>query len=206
VAEAGIHGRGVGGLILAGGRGARMQEADKGLVPLDGLPLVAHVAQRLAPQVERVLISANRNPGQYAAHGRVLADDPAYGRWPGPLAGVAAGLAVWPGPWLVVVPCDTPFLPADLALRLVGAAEAAGAPLAVARAGGRRHAVCMAARTHLYENLRAYLAAGDRKVDLWQDRAGAVDVDFGAADAFMNLNTPQELAQARGYASQYRKS
>ncbi|HEY0295065.1 MAG TPA: molybdenum cofactor guanylyltransferase MobA [Bordetella sp.] len=188
---------GVGGLILAGGRGSRLREADKGWLMLAGLPLVDHVAQRLAPQVDTLLISANRNPERYAQYGQVLADDPLFGAWSGPLAGVAAGLRAWSGPWLVVAPCDTPFLPRDMAARLIDAAQARGAPLAVARAAGRRHSVCMALRTSLADDLRDYLQGGDRKVEHWQTRVGGVEADFDdAPHAFFNINTPEDLAAA----------
>ena len=114
------------GLILAGGRGTRMGEADKGLVELFGQPMVAHVAARLRPQVDRLLISANRNPQAYAAHGTVVSDDPADGNAAGPLAGVAAALAAARSSWVVTVPCDAPFFPIDLVVRL-GAALGLGA-------------------------------------------------------------------------------
>ena len=106
--------------------------------------------------------------------------------------------------WLVVVPCDTPFLPEDLAARLIGAAAAADAPLAYAAANGQRHSACMALRTSLLPNLREYLRSGDRKVGLWQARAGAVEAVFDDCPphAFMNVNTPEDLALAERYASQ----
>jgi len=190
---------GIGGLILAGGRGVRMGEADKGWLDLAGRPLVAHVAARLAPQVQALLVSANRNADRYAAYGRVVPDAPARAAGAGPLAGVAAGLAAWAGEWLVTVPCDTPFLPIDLAARLLAAADAASAPLAVACAGGRRHSVCMAVRTALAADLDDYLRGGDRKVELWQARVGAVEVSFDdAPQAFLNVNTPGGLGRARG--------
>ncbi|MFY3702172.1 molybdenum cofactor guanylyltransferase MobA [Achromobacter dolens] len=195
----------VAGLILAGGQGSRMQGSDKGLVLLRGEPLVAHVARRLAPQVGPLLLSANRNADSYARYGRVVADDAdELGAWQGPLAGLAAGLAAAaPCEWLVVTPCDTPFLPADLAQRLIAAAQTAGAPLAYAVAGGQRHPACMALRASLLPALRDYLAAGERKVGLWQSRVGGVGTPFDdAPGAFMNLNTPEELAAAERYASQ----
>ena len=195
----------VAGLILAGGQGSRMRGSDKGLVLLRGEPLVAHVARRLAPQVGPLLLSANRNADSYARYGRVVADDTdELGAWQGPLAGLAAGLtAAAPCEWLVVTPCDTPFLPADLAQRLIAAAQTAGAPLAYAVAGGQRHPACMALRASLLPALRDYLAAGERKVGLWQSRVGAVGTPFDdAPGAFMNLNTPEELAAAERYASQ----
>lgn len=197
--------RQVAGLILAGGQGSRMQGSDKGLVPLRGEPLVAHVARRLAPQVGPLILSANRNAETYARYGRVVADDTdELGAWQGPLAGLAVGLAAAaPCEWLVVVPCDTPFLPADLALRLIAVARAAGAPLAYAMAGGQRHPACMALRTSLLPALRDYLASGERKVGLWQSRVGGVGAPFDdAPGAFMNLNTSEELAAAERYASQ----
>lgn len=193
----------VAGLILAGGRAARMNpdgrhDIDKGLAELNGVPLAAHVARRLAPQVQSLFISANRNAERYAAYGRVVADEPD-SAWAGPLAGVVAGMAACaPGAWLVTAPCDTPFIPTDLAARLVEAALARGAPLAVACAGSRRHSVCMAARVDLLGDLRDYLRAGERKVDLWQSRVGGVEVLFDDAppDAFANINTPEDLRRA----------
>jgi molybdopterin-guanine dinucleotide biosynthesis protein A len=114
------------GLILAGGRGSRMGNADKGLVALQERPMVAHVAERLAPQTSRLVISANRHTDAYASYGTVVGDDPALGGWQGPLAGVLAGMtACAPDePWLVTVPCDTPFIPHDLVARLLAGAQA----------------------------------------------------------------------------------
>ena len=122
----------------------------------------------------------------------------------GPLLGIAAGLAAACGEaWLVVAPCDTPFLPLDLAARLIGAAQAGQAPLAYAVSGGQRHSACMALRTSLLPALLGYLRAGDRKVGLWQSRMGGVEARFDdAPEAFVNLNTPEELAAAERYASQ----
>ncbi|HEY9318728.1 MAG TPA: molybdenum cofactor guanylyltransferase MobA [Achromobacter sp.] len=195
----------IAGLILAGGQGSRMNQQDKGLVLLRGQPLVAHVADRLAPQVGRLIVSANRHQDRYAQYGQVVEDgEPALGAFQGPLLGIAAGLAAAAqDDWLVVAPCDTPFLPADLAARLIGTARSARAPLAYAAANGQRHSACMAVRTSLLPDLRAYLLGGDRKVGLWQARAGGVETCFDdTPDAFMNVNTPEELAAAERYASQ----
>lgn len=206
-----------------------MGHQDKGLVLLHGAPMVAHVARRLAPQVGRLIISANRHAERYAQYGMVVADgEPALGEFQGPLVGLAAGLAAAlatasaaasaaasatasaatstaDADWVVAVPCDTPFLPHDLATRLIAAADSAQAPLAYAMAGGQRHAACMALRPSLLPDLRAYLLAGERKVGLWQARVGGVAACFDdAPDAFMNVNTPEELAVAErraGFAS-----
>ena len=198
----------IAGLILAGGQGSRMQHQDKGLVELNGEPMVAHVARRLAPQVGRVIISANRHLDRYAQYGQVVADgEPELGAFQGPLLGIAAGLAAAAAEyddWLVVTPCDTPFLPDDLAARLIAAATSAHAPLAHAVAGGQHHSACMALRTALLPALLAYLRAGDRKVGLWQARMGGVEARFDdTPDAFMNVNTAEELAAAAQYATRH---
>lgn len=201
----------VAGLILAGGQGSRMNGQDKGLVVLRGEPMVAHVARCLAPQVGRLIISANRHASVYGHYGEVVADGaPELGEWQGPLMGIAAALAVVSSAaqWLIVSPCDTPFVPADLAGRLIGAADAARAPMAYAAAHGQRHSACMALRTALLPELLGYLRGGDRKVGLWQARSGAVEANFDDAPshAFMNVNTPEDLALAERYASQWRRS
>jgi len=201
----------VAGLILAGGQGSRMNGQDKGLVVLRGEPMVAHVARCLAPQVGRLIISANRHAPAYSQYGEVVADGaPELGDWQGPLMGIAAALSavsvqdIAAPQWLVVSPCDTPFVPADLAGRLIGAALAADASMAYAVAHGQRHSACMALRTALLPELLTYLRGGDRKVGLWQARAGAVEANFDDAPphAFMNVNTPEDLALAERYASQ----
>ncbi|PTT75762.1 molybdenum cofactor guanylyltransferase MobA, partial [Pelomonas sp. HMWF004] len=115
------------GLVLAGGRGARMGGLDKGLQLLAGQPLVAHVLARLAPQAAPLLISANRHLDTYAAFGHPVLPDPPGLNFAGPLAGMLAGLNTLPADaWLLTAPCDCPHLPADLAARLLAAAQPHG--------------------------------------------------------------------------------
>jgi molybdopterin-guanine dinucleotide biosynthesis protein A len=186
------------GLVLAGGRGARLGGVDKGLQPWGGRPLAAHAVDRLAAQVREVMVSANRHPAAYAAlAGRVLAD--AEAGFPGPLAGILEGLRAARTPWLAVVPCDAPRLPADLVARL--AAGLGGARGAVARRPGadgrpRLEPVCCLLATALADDLAGFLAAGERKAAAWIARHAA-PVDFDRPDdarAFANFNTWDELA------------
>ena len=101
------------GVVLAGGQGSRMGGVDKGLQEFRGKPMAAHAIERLAPQVDEILINANRNPEAYARFGyRVIADE--IEGFAGPLAGFERGLAHAAGELVVTVPCDSPFLPADL--------------------------------------------------------------------------------------------
>jgi molybdenum cofactor guanylyltransferase len=190
------------GLLLAGGRGQRMGGADKGLQVLHGRPLAAHVLARLAPQVGALAISANRHQDTYAAlgapwHAPVLADTlPDY---PGPLAGLLTGLAAARTDWLLAVPCDSPWLPDDLAARLAEAALAGHADIATVSTSNAAgvvslHPVFVLLRTALAEDLAAYLGAGERKVRAWYARHRTAEVAFADERAFYNINSLQELA------------
>lgn len=186
--------KGITGLVLAGGRGSRMGGRDKGLVLHHGEPLVAHALRRLAPQVDSVLISANRNLDRYAAFGHpVLSDDAHLERvdFAGPLAGLAAGLAACNTEWLASVPCDAPAFPLDLVARL---REAADLPmLAIAATGsaasGRRQPVFCVVNRWLLPGLRAFLADGGRRVGDWCRQQNAAVVAFDDEAAFANANT-----------------
>ena len=185
------------GVILAGGAGSRMGGVDKGLQELDGQPLVERVLVRLAPQVNRVLISANRNRERYAGYGCPVLGDAIPG-YAGPLAGLQAALAHAVTPLLVSAPCDSPFLPADLVARLRAGLEANAADLAVARAGGRVHRAFCLLRRELRPGLDAFLASGERRVGLWHASLKVVEVDFDdEAESFANVNTLEDMGAGR---------
>jgi molybdopterin-guanine dinucleotide biosynthesis protein A len=182
------------GLVLAGGQGSRMGGVDKGLQPFRGKPMVAHVIERLAPQVDAILVNANRNVEDYARFGhRVVADEIA--GFAGPLAGFERGLAHAATPLVATVPCDSPFLPRDLVARLREALEARGAQLAVAKTGDQAHPVFTLMRRDVHGSLRDFLASGQRKIDRWYASLAVAEVAFDdEAGAFVNINTREELA------------
>jgi molybdopterin-guanine dinucleotide biosynthesis protein A len=182
------------GVVLAGGRGSRMGGVDKGLQVFRGKPMVEHVIERLAPQVDEVLINANRNVEAYAGLGyRVVADE--IDGFAGPLAGFERGLAHARGDLVVTSPCDSPFLPRDLVKRLRTALEESNAALAVAKTGDQAHPVFSLMRRTVHESLREFLASGQRKIDRWYGALAVVEVSFDdEADAFLNINTLDELS------------
>ena len=182
------------GIILAGGQGSRMGGVDKGLQPFRGKPMVAHVVERLAPQVAEILINANRNPDEYARFGhRVIADE--IEGFAGPLAGFERGLAHAAHSLVVTAPCDSPFLPPDLVARLHAAMLFTSAELAVAKTGDQAHPVFSLMRRDVHESLRAFLSSGQRKIDKWYAGLKVVEVEFDdEADAFLNINTREELS------------
>jgi molybdopterin-guanine dinucleotide biosynthesis protein A len=190
------HARGITGLVLAGGQGRRMGSVDKGLVLLQGEPMARHVIGRLAPQVDEILVNANRNIADYEALGHPVVRDRIDG-FAGPLAGLHAGMTRAERPLLVTVPCDSPFLPFDLVARLKAALDAAGADLAVARTHDQPHPVFALVRRSLLPHLTQFLEGGGRKIDAWYASLKAVEVPFDdEADAFRNINTADELKEA----------
>jgi molybdenum cofactor guanylyltransferase len=180
---------------------------DKSLLELGGRPMIAHVIERLAPQVGRLVINANGDPARFARFGLpVIADRE--GDFAGPLAGLQAGMdwtrAHAPSAGrIITAACDTPFFPSNLAQKLQDAARAASADIALAAFGGQSHFVFALWPVALAEDLSAYLASGERKVQRWIERHSHVAVAFPAReiggtslDPFFNINTPEELAEA----------
>lgn len=182
-------------LILAGGQARRMAGQDKGLIALAGRPLIAWVLDRIAPQVGEVVISANRHRETYAEFGHpVVADDHADYR--GPMAGIAAAGAQARGEWLLAVPCDAPFLPADLGRRLLDRAIESNSRLVRAADSGQIHYTSFLFQRSLLADLAAHVADGRLKLQDWQAEHGAETVTFADAGAFLNVNTPDDLARA----------
>ena len=171
-----------------------MGGVDKGLQPLRGKPMVGWVLARFRSQVDEILINANQNLEIYGALGyRVVRDE--IGGFAGPLAGLHAGLSAATYPLVATVPCDSPFLPPDLVVRLK---DALGEnDLAVAKTGDQAHPVFVLLRTSLKRNLETFLKAGGRKIDAWYASLKVVEVPFDdEADAFRNINTLEELGKA----------
>lgn len=195
------------GLVLAGGLSRRMGGGDKGLLALGEKPMLAHVLERLGPQVGRIVLNANGDPARFAAFGLPVVADPIDG-FVGPLAGVLAGLrwsaASAPDATHVAsVSADAPFMPLDLVARLALAVRDRPTAIAVARSDGELHPVIGLWPVALADDLDAALRDGVRKVLAWTDRHGTVPVDFEmlraggrAIDPFFNANTPEELAEA----------
>lgn len=181
------------GVVLAGGQGRRMGGVDKGLVDFLGKPLVAHVIQRLNPQVDEILINANREMERYAAFGHPVIQDDIEG-FAGPLAGLHKGMSVAKHPYVLTVPCDSPLLPMNLVGRLMNGLIERDADLAVAKTGTQAHPVFCLCRKSLLPNLESFLQNGGRKIDAWYSALEVVEIHFNDnPQAFANVNTPEEL-------------
>ena len=193
------------GLVLAGGRGARMGGVDKGLQNFNGMPLALHTLMRLQMQTGHTLISANRNLAAYESFGVPVWADPV-GDYSGPLSGFLAGLEQCETPYLVTVPCDTPLFPLDMVERLAAALARESADIAMVAAPEddghgnlvlRSQPVFCMLRVELLESLVAFTHGGGRKIDAWTGQHTTVMVPFDAPGddplAFSNANTVAEL-------------
>ena len=187
-------------VVLAGGLARRMGGGDKPLLPLGDGTVLSAVLGRLAPQAGPLAINANGDPGRFAPYDLPVLPDPVEGR-PGPLAGLLAAM-LWArslgAATVLTVPGDAPFLPPDLVARLAQA----GAP-AFAASGGRAHPIAGLWPTALAEPLRQDLDHGLRRVQAFATSHGARSVDFpfpqGGPYPFLNLNTPEDLTEARRF-------
>jgi molybdopterin-guanine dinucleotide biosynthesis protein A len=180
------------GVILAGGKARRMGGVDKGLVPINGRPMISWVIDALRPQVADVLVNANRNHGRYGEFGCPVMDD-GDSEFRGPLAGMASGMRAARTPYIAVVPCDSPLIGGELVQRLFEVVATSGAPVAAAHDGERLQPVFALLSCELLDDLAGYLDAGERKIDRWYARHGYETVDFSdVAEWFANINAPDD--------------
>jgi molybdopterin-guanine dinucleotide biosynthesis protein A len=181
------------GVILAGGRGTRMDGQDKGLLDYRGQRLVEYIVARFAPQVDELIINANRNEEIYSTLGHPVIADSITG-FAGPLAGMLAGLEHAAHEQVVFIPCDSPVVPDDLVARLLNTAKHAGSQVAIAHDGHRLQPLhALISRSRL-SSLEDYLASGERRTDAWMQSEAATTVMFkDFPNGFINLNTPADL-------------
>ncbi len=187
-------------LILAGGRGRRMQGRDKGLLMLNGQTMIGLVLSQLAPQCENILINANRNLAQYQQYGYLVIPDQ-HSDFQGPLAGMYTGLIHSRSDWMITVPCDGPILAADYCERMVVAAVTGNSKITVARLRDKIQPVYALLHRSLDDNLADFLQSGERKIDRWYQRHGFCTVDFSDhPDMFENINDHGKL---QGYSKKF---
>ena len=184
------------GIILAGGLARRMGGEDKALLPFAGKYLIQHGLDRLEPQLDMILINANRNHKRYEELGFTVIKDDISG-FVGPLAGMATALQTVSTSHILVVPCDSPFIPDVLVDRFTKAYLSSNAEICVAHDGKRLQPVFTLIKTTTLPSLLKYLEDGQHKIDTWYNQQEMVTVDFSdLPDTFININTPEELKKA----------
>lgn len=181
------------GIVLAGGKSSRMHGHNKGLALLNGKPLVAHVIQRLRPQVSDLLISANDNISEYEKFGLLVVQDTIAGH-AGPLAGIAACMAQAETEYVLCVPCDSPYLPDDLSARLYHSMIDNQAELAYVHDGIRPQPLFALIQRGLMNSIFNYLASDHHKVDSWYHGHRFIECDYSDKQAdFININSEKDL-------------
>lgn len=196
------------GVVLAGGQSRRMGGGDKGLVNIGDKTMLGCVVERLRPQVGPMVINANGNPRRFQAlRLPVVADT--IGGFPGPLAGILAGMrwSLLHAPeirWIVTATSDVPFLPADLVARLFAAVPDRPTAIALAQSQGALHPAIGLWPVVLADDLERNLAAGTRKMLHWTSQHDAVAAPFEpikmgshVIDPFFNVNTPADVEIVR---------
>ena len=185
------------GLILAGGRAQRMGGIDKGLIPFLGKPLIESAIAKLQPQVQTIIINANRNITKYASYGYpvIMDEQPDFS---GPLAGFSVALKHCKTSYLLTAPCDSPLLPSNLAEVLITEMARGDFELVYAsskEADGKIWAQPVFCLMHstVQESLSNFLMKGDLKIDRWFKELKSGTVIFEDPQLFANVNTPEEL-------------
>ncbi|MDQ7015180.1 MAG: molybdenum cofactor guanylyltransferase MobA [Gammaproteobacteria bacterium] len=180
-------------VILAGGQARRMGGEDKGLIHYQQKPLVEHVLTRLKPQVGTLAINANRNLERYKKYGYAVFSDQLSG-FQGPLAGISSALHNTRSPYLLIVPCDSPHLPLNLAERLYNTLQHEHADISIAFDGQRQQPLFMLLKQTRQVSLDAYLQQGGLAVHRWlETEKVAISDFFDQTRAFQNINHPEEL-------------
>ncbi|MDD1825499.1 molybdenum cofactor guanylyltransferase MobA [Photobacterium sp. ZSDE20] len=180
-------------VILAGGQASRMGGKDKGLVELNGSPLIQYVIDKLSQQDVSITINANRNLDSYQAFAPVVSDS--FPDYPGPLGGIHAGLKNASTDWVGFVPCDSPQISDDLVERFCAAVKE-DSDILVAHDGEYKQPVFTLFHKRVLPKLEAFLERGERKIILLYKECVTEYVDFSdAPNCFVNLNTPEELTQ-----------
>ena len=189
-----IYNENVTGMILAGGKARRMGGQDKGLIEINGKVMIQYVLDALKPQVNGILINANRNVSEYEKFGYPVICDQLED-YQGPLAGIAAAMDAAQTKYICTCPCDGPLIAKNLVTRLSYALNSTEEDIniAVAHDGQRLQPVYALINCKIYKSLLNYLNSGERKIDRWYAEHNFKAVDFSdKQDCFININTPED--------------
>jgi molybdopterin-guanine dinucleotide biosynthesis protein A len=179
-------------VILAGGKSSRMDNEDKGLILLNNKPLITYSIDIIKENVNNILISSNRNIEEYQKYAQVISDDLA--NFQGPLAGISKALSETKTPYLLITPCDCPFINQILIDRLVGAMAKHQCDVCVAFDGEKIQPTLALIKNNLKNNLDNFLLKGHRKLGLWLTQQDIQKVDLSdEKKVFINFNTPQDF-------------
>jgi len=192
-------------VILAGGRAKRMGGQDKGLLNVNGQAMIELIIEKISPQVNHLVINANRHIEQYEKFSYPVICDDNSSDFHGPLAGILSALKNCTTQYLLAIPCDSPFFPDDLSNRLLSTLIKKNAEICVVHDGQRMQPVFSLINMNLQDSLQNYLDNGDRKIDLWYKQHHTVLADLSDYnDISLNINTPDELENLKTRLTEYK--
>ena len=182
-------------VILAGGKGSRLQHNDKGLMLFKQRPLIEHILEAITPQLSRIMINANRNQSQYESYGYpVFGDNDNVANFQGPLAGFLTAMSQVTTSHILTIPCDAPFVATDYANRMIQTLIDHPVDIAIAHDGKRRQSIHALLPVSLGENLELFLQTGKRKVGDWYQQQTCALTDFSdKPETLLNINTLSQL-------------
>lgn len=189
-------------IVLAGGEGKRMDGQDKGFVLYKNKPLIESVIHKVKPQVNNIIISANRNIGRYEKLGHlVISDLPATGKvsniYQGPLAGIAAALPFCTSEWVFIIACDMPLISDDIVSQLTNALsydnDVEAKSIVIAEVNGKFQLAILLNKNTLSSIKRA-LKNNQLKLMQWIKSNSIKTIKFSDRDTFKNLNYFKDLS------------
>ncbi len=179
-------------VILAGGQGRRMGGQDKGLIEIEGRPIIELLIEQLNQQHASIVINANRNQNIYRQYGYPVISDELTD-FQGPLAGFATTMKAVETGYILTLPCDAPLLANNFIQAFIETHSRTGAAICVAHDGERLQPVHALIRVDLLDDLNVFLQSGDRKIDRWYAQHNYAPVDFSdQKNMFANINKPED--------------
>lgn len=181
----------ISGIVLAGGEGKRFNNRDKGFIELNDKPLIEYVINAITPQLDDIVISANRNTSLYSRYADIVIKDDA-NDFRGPLSGIASSIPHCKHEWVLVVPCDMPYFPDGLVDKM--AAPITTHSLSIVRNNDQLQLVLLL-NVRLYNSIKQALDNNQPRLLEWVKSQDCVVVDFHESTMFNNINTQEELSQ-----------
>jgi len=176
-------------IILAGGEGKRVGGRDKGLIRYRDKTLIQHVIETVEPQTDEIIISANRNIETYETYGYKVVSDTTE-QLQGPLAGIAAALPHCKNDWVLITPCDMPFLPSDLIAKL--SVDMANSHLHIASVNDRLQLTLLVNKS-LLSSIIESLQNGQLRIMQWATSQNPMIHQFSNSQNFKNFNDTKDL-------------